>query len=93
MTKRQLKARNKELEDMLDHFEEEQREISKMLKETNEKFEKFAYEGTIGPVDGDRLLALLISLTIKFDMTKCMANTLLNRIIDILPKYKLTKEK
>lgn len=89
MTKRQLKARVNELEDILNRFTEEQREINEMLNAINTKLEGLAYEGTIGPVDGDKLLALLISLSIKFENKRCLAPTLLMRIIDILPRYKL----
>lgn len=89
MTKKQLKARVNELEHTLNRFEEETHEINEMLLNINTKLEKFAYEGTIGPVDGDKLLALLVSMSIKFENKRCQASTLFMRIIDILPKYKL----
>lgn len=91
MTKRQLKARVNELEHTLSHYEEEIHEINEMLNAINTKLERLAYEGTIGPVDGDKLLAFLISLSVKFENKRCLAPTLFMRIIDILPRYKLEK--
>lgn len=91
MTKRQLKARVNELEHTLNRFIEESHEINEMLNALNTKLEGFAYEGTIGPVDGDKLLALLVSMSIKFENKSCKATTLFMRLIDILPKYKLNK--
>lgn len=91
MTKRQLKARVNELEDILNRFKEEQHEINEMLNAINTKLEKIAYEGAIGPVDGDKLLAFLIYMSVKFENKRCLAPTLFMRIIDILPRYKLEK--
>lgn len=89
MTKRQLKAAYKELKQQLDDTVQNLQVSNEVLRQANKKLEEFAYEGTIGPVDGDKLLALLVSVSIKFDGKVCSVDTLLNHIIDILPRYKL----
>lgn len=91
MTKRQLKARVNELEDTLNRFKEEQHEINEMLEALNTKLEKLAYKGIVGPVDGDKLLAMLMQISISHGRKQCNVATLINAFINVLPRYKLNK--
>lgn len=91
MNKRQLKAKVNELETELSRLTEEIRESNEALKSANQTLEAFAYEDTVGPVNGDKLLALLVSISLRHGGRQCHVATLIDGLIRILPRYKLNK--